>query len=356
MKYYCGLDVSLNSTAACVVNQDGTIIREAEVPSEPAAIAEWLKKLGLPMERVGLEAGGLSSWLCHELLALKWPVICIETRHAKAAMKAQQVKTDRNDARGLAHIMRTGWYKEVHIKSHDSQELRMLLHNRRFLLDKRLATDNQIRGTLRTFGLKVGEVTPAKYEQRIRELVGDNETSQACIFPMLEVRRVLIEQCKKLEKLILDAVKEDQVCELFMTIPGVGPLTALAFKTFVDRPERFQKSKAIGAALGLTPRKYASGEVDYDGHITGGLFDPKNCKNDGRGAPREKPLALGTLATGARHRPATARKTWLIPLSQVRLYVVSAPAWRADLSWLLAWTGSDPVASRWPFCAGAAHV
>lgn len=266
--YYCGLDVSLNSTAVCVVNQDGTIIREGEVPSEPAAIDHWLKKLGLPMERVGLEAGGLSSWLCQELLALGWPVVCIETRHAKAAMKAQQVKTDRNDARGLAHIMRTGWYREVHIKSQDSQELRMLLHNRRFLLDKRLGTDNQIRGSLRTFGLKLGKVTPATYDARIRELVGDNETFQACIFPMLEVRRVLIAQCKKLEKLILDAVKEDDVCGLFMTIPGVGPLTALAFKTFVDRPQRFQKSKAVGAALGLTPRKYASGEVDYDGHIT----------------------------------------------------------------------------------------
>jgi transposase len=268
MKYFCGLDVSLNSTAICVVNQDGTIIREAEVPSEPAAINQWLKKLGLPMERVGMEAGGLSSWLCQELLADGWPVICIETRHAKAAMKAQQVKTDRNDARGLAHIMRTGWYKVVHIKSHDSQELRMLLNNRRFLLDKRIAVDNEVRGSLRTFGLKLGKVTPATYGARVRELVGDNKKFQACIFPMLEVRRVLIEQCKKLEKLILDTVKDDEVCQLFMTIPGVGPLTALVFKTFVDRPQRFQKSKAVGAALGLTPRKYASGEVDYSGHIT----------------------------------------------------------------------------------------
>jgi transposase len=268
MKYHCGLDVSLNSTAACVVNQDGTIIREAEVPSEPAALDEWLRKIGLPMERVGLEAGGLSSWLCHELLGRGWPMICIETRHAKAAMIAQQVKTDRNDARGLAHIMRTGWYREVHIKSHDSQELRMLFNNRRFLLDKRLALDSEIRGSLRTFGMKLGKVTPITYEPRIRELVGDNQKYQACIFPMLEVRRVFIEQCKKLEKLILDHVKEDQVCQLFMTNPGVGPLTALAYKTYVDRPQRFQSSKAVGAAPGLTPRKYASGEVDYDGHIT----------------------------------------------------------------------------------------
>lgn len=268
MKYFCGLDVSLNSTAICVVNQDGTIIREGEAPSEPAAIDEWLKKLGLPIDRVGLEAGGLSSWLCHELLAGGWPMICMETRHAKAAMKAQQVKTDRNDARGLAHIMRTGWYREVHIKSRDSQELRMLINNRRFLLDKRIAVDNEVRGSLRTFGLKLGKVTPATYEARVRELIGDNEKFQVCILPMLEVRRVLIEQCKKLEKLILDIVRDDEICQLLMTIPGVGPLTALVFKTFVDRQQRFQKSKSVGPALGLTPRKYASGEVDYDGHIT----------------------------------------------------------------------------------------
>src|SRR6202167_6384340 len=268
MKYYCGLDVSLNSTSICIVNHDGELVREGEVPTEPSDINKWLKALGLPMERVGLEAGGLTPWLCHELLAADWPAICIETRHAKAAMQAQQVKTDRNDARGIAHIMRTGWFREVHVKSHVSQKLRVLLGNRRCLLDKRLDIDSQIRGTLKVFGLKTGKVTPGKYEQRIRELVQDDKELQAYIFPMLEVRRHLVQQCNVLEKLILDSVKKDEICGLFMTIPGVAPLTALAFKTFVDRPERFQRSKAVGAAVGLTPRKYASGEVDYDGHIT----------------------------------------------------------------------------------------
>jgi len=268
MKYYCGLDVSLNSTSACIVNQEGQILREGEVPSEPAAISQWLKTAGFPMERIGLEAGGLTPWLCHELLAEDWPAICIETRHAKAAMKAQQVKTDRNDARGLAHIMRTGWFREVHVKSHHSQKLRVLLGNRRCLLDKRLDIDSQIRGTLKVFGRKTGKVTLATYERRIRELIGDDAELQAYIFPMLEVRRQLVQQCNILEKMVLDCVKKDEICRLFMTIPGVGPLTALAYKTFVDRPERFRHSRAVGAAVGLTPRKYASGEVDYDGHIT----------------------------------------------------------------------------------------
>jgi transposase len=164
--------------------------------------------------------------------------------------------------------MRTGWYREVHIKSQESQELRMLLNNRRCLLDKRLDIDSQIRGSLRTFGLKLGRVTLKTYETRILELIGDNQKYQAYILPMLEARRVLIYQCRKLEKLILDYVKEDQVCQLFITAPGVGPKVALAVKTFIDRPERFKKSKTVGAAVGLTPKKYASGEVDYDGHIT----------------------------------------------------------------------------------------
>ncbi|MFH1158766.1 MAG: IS110 family transposase [Pseudomonadota bacterium] len=268
MKYYCGLDISLNNTSACIVNQDGEIIREGEVPTEPVAIDLWLKAAGLPMERVGLEAGALTSWLCQELLAADWPAICIEARHAAAAMKAQQVKTDRNDARGIAHIMRTGWFREVHIKSAQSQKLRVLLGNRRCLLDKRIDIDSQIRGTLKIFGHKVGKVSPGKYEKRIRELIQDDAELQAYIFPMLEVRRHLFQQCYVLEKMVLNCVKKDEICKLFMTIPGVGPLTALVFKTFVDRPERFRHSKAVGAAVGLTPRKYASGEVDYDGHVT----------------------------------------------------------------------------------------
>lgn len=268
MKYYCGLDVSLNSAAICIVSQDGDIVRESEVPAEPTAISRWLKATGLHMERVGLEAGSLTPWLCHELLAANWPAICIETRHAKAAMKAQQMKTDRNDARGLAHMMRTGWFREVHVKSHESQKLRVLLGNRRCLLSKRIDIDSHIRGILKVFGLKTGKVTERSYERRIKELIQDDATLQACILPMLEARQKMYEQCMKLEKMILDYVKKDVVCRQLMSIPGVGPLTALAFKTFVDRPERFQHSKAVGAAIGLTPRKYASGEVDYDGHIT----------------------------------------------------------------------------------------
>lgn len=268
MRYYCGLDVSLNSTSICIVNLNGDILREGEVPTEPSVIDDWLKESGYSLERLGLEAGSVTPWLCAELLKLGQPAICIETRHAKAALAAQRVKTDRNDARGIAHIMRTGWFREVHIKSDESHRLRILLGNRRCLLDKRLDIERQIRGTIKVFGLKIGKVTPVTFEARVRELVGDQAELESYILPMLRVRRELIEQCKKLEKMVLDYVRQDVICRLFMTIPGVGPLTALAYKTFVDRPERFARSRAVGAALGLTPRKYASGEIDYDGRIT----------------------------------------------------------------------------------------
>lgn len=339
MKYYCGLDVSLNNTAVCVVDQEGTIIRETEVPSEPAAIDQWLKVLGLPMERVGLEAGALSPWLCHELLSLNWPAICIETRHAKAAMKAQQVKNDRNDARGIAHIMRTGWFKEVHVKSHESQKLRVLLNNRRCLVDKRMDIDGQIRGTIKVFGLKTGKVTATKYEARIRELIGDDEELQAYIFPMLDVRRELIAQCKKLEKMILDYVKNDDVCQRFMSIPGVGPLTSLAFKTFVDRQERFRSSKAVGAALGLTPRKYASGEVDYDGHITkcGDAFVRSHLFESAKSLLCRSSTKCSLTAWGLRIAKRSSMKNACVAVAR-RLSVIMHAMWREGTEFRLVST------------------
>jgi transposase len=344
-KYFCGLDVSLNSTAVCVVNQEGDIVREGEVPTEPAAIHEWLGKLGLAMERVGLEAGGLTPWLCHELLSLNYPAICIETRHAKAALKAQQVKTDRNDARGIAHIMRTGWYREVHLKSHVSQKLRVLLNNRRCLLDKRLDIDSQIRGTLKVFGMKTGKVTIRSYEPRIRELIGDDQDLQAYIFPMLAVRRELIVQMMKLEKMILEHVRDDEVCRRFMTAPGIGPLTALLYKTSIDRPQRFARSKAVGAAVGLTPRKYASGEVDYDGHITkcgdaflrSHLFEAATVL-----LTRGKPSAL--KAWGLRLAKRSSKKKACVAVAR-RLAVILHAMWRDGTEFRFNQPGVDALAA-----------
>lgn len=331
MKYYAGLDVSLDNTAICVVDRDGKVLQEGEAPSEPEAIHAWLAKTGLSFDRLGLEAGGLSSWLCTELLALKYPAICIEVKHAKAAMKAQQMKTDRNDARGIAHIMRTGWFKPVHIKSLESQKLRVLLNNRRCLLSKRLDIDSQIRGTLRVFGKKVGKVTAFKYDARIQELIEGDPEIQAYILPMLQVRKPLVEQCRKLDKMILNYVKNDQVCRLLMTVPGVGPLTSLAYKTTIDCPSRFRRSRDVGPAIGLTPRKIASGTMDYNGRITkcgdsflrSHLFEAAKCLMSRKGM---KPNPLKSW--GLRIARRSTMKNACVAVSR-RLAITMHAMWRS---------------------------
>lgn len=268
MRYFVGLDVSLKKTAVCVVDEQGKVIREGFAETEPAMLDAWLKETGHAFERIGLEAGPCSSWLYRELTAAGWPVTCIETRHAKAAMQAQNIKTDRNDARGIAQMMRTGWFRPVHVKGEACQKIRAIMTARRCLLDKRIDIENHIRATLRNFGLKVGAVTLAGFEARVRELMEGDGDLEACIAPMLEVRNKIHEQFRVLENMVMGVVRKDETCRRFMTVPGVGPLTALAFKTAIEDPRRFNKSRNVGVHLGLTPRKYASGEVDYNGRIT----------------------------------------------------------------------------------------
>lgn len=268
MKYYVGLDVSINETAVCVVNEDGKIVHETMVATEPKDIFQYLSSKNIAYDRIGIESSNLSIWLYKELQNYNYPVICIETRHAKAAMAAQNVKTDKNDARGIAQMMRTGWYKPVHIKSEKNQRIKMVINSRRCLVDQRIVIENHIRGILKTFGLKTGQTTKPKYEDRIKELITDDGELEMAISPLLEVRTSILRQIQILDKLLFTAVKADHRCQNLMTIPGVGPLTALLYIATIDDPNRFQRSRHVPVHLGLTPRKYASGEIDYNGRIT----------------------------------------------------------------------------------------
>jgi transposase len=218
-------------------------------------------------KRIGLEAGPLSQWLFSALAEASLPVICVETRHMRAALKAQINKTDRNDARGIAQMMRAGLYRPVHVKTLRSQKLRMLLTHRKLLQSKAIAIENDLRGTLRNFGLKVGVAGAVKFEARIKELVADIPDLAGMVEPLLIVRRVLREQIAVLHRRLLAIVKDDVVCRL-MTIPGVGPVVALSYRATIDVPARFRNSRAVGAVLGLTPCKYQSGESDYTGGIS----------------------------------------------------------------------------------------
>ena len=269
MRHYVGLDVSLNETAICVVDEDGIIIREGSSPSEPAAISSWLADVGIAIAKVGLEIGGLARWLYEELRASGWHAICIDPRRLRGLTKTMPVKTDRNDARAIAQVMRVGWYTIVHVKSAVSQELRMLLANRKTLLTKQIDIENEIRGTLRVFGLKLsGRITKASFEERALELVADRSRLEAMMRPMLAARAALSKQYTVLHEMMLDVVRAEPTCRRLMTIPGVGALTAVTYVTTIDEPARFQSSRDVGAHLGLTPRKYASGEVDRDGAIS----------------------------------------------------------------------------------------
>lgn len=269
MKHFVGLDVSLAETAICIVDEQGIITAEGKSPSNPDAISTWLSEARVEIGRVGLEIGGLSRWLCIELKAAGWPAFCIDPRRLRGVTKTMPVKTDRNDARAIAQVMRVGWFNIVHIKSTQSQELRMLLVNRKALLSKQTDIENEIRGTLRVFGLKLsGRIQQVAFEERALELLADSPRLAAMVRPMLIARTALRDQCAALHRMLLQAIRKDELCRRLMMIPGVGALTAITFITTVDDPARFVRSRDVGPHLGLTQRKYASGEVDRNGAIS----------------------------------------------------------------------------------------
>ncbi len=268
MDHFAGLDVAVKETSVCVVDDTGKIVLEVKVASEPAALLAVLKDGTYRFKRIGLEAGPLSQWLYSALAEADLPVICVETRHMRALLKAQINKTDRNDARGMAQMMRVGLYRPVHVKTLRSQKLRMLLTHRKLLQSKAIAIENDLRGTLRNFGLKVGIAGKVKFEARIKELVESFPDLVVLVEPLLAVRRVLREQIGVLHRRLLAVVQDDDVCRRLMTVPGVGPVVALTYRVTVDVPARFRKSKSVGAVFGLTCAKYQSGEIDRSGAIS----------------------------------------------------------------------------------------
>ena len=268
MEHFAGLDVSVNETSICIVDDTGKIVREVKVASEPEALLAVLKNSAYHFKHIGLEAGPLSQWLYSAFAEADLPAICVETRHMRAVLKAQINKTDRNDARGIAQMMRAGLYRPVHVKTLRSQKLHMLLTHRKLLQSKAIAIENDLRGTLRNFGLKVGMVGTARFEVRIRELVENSPDLTTLVEPLLVVRRVLREQIAVLHQRVVAVARDDDVCRRLMTVPGVGPVVALTFRATVDVPARFRNSRAVGAVLGLTPCKYQSGESDRTGAIS----------------------------------------------------------------------------------------
>ena len=268
MNYYAGIDVSLEYSSVCVLDGSGKIVREAKVLSEPDALTAWLGALGFGLERIGLEAGPLSQWLFAAMKQAGLAVELLETRHVHKAFETMPVKTDRSDARGIAQLIRLGWFRPVHCKSVEAQEARALLTARKLVQTKLHDIELSLRGILRGFGLKVGPTTPTQFEARITELVEGHPSLQVIAQALLTVRTVLLREFNGFEKRVRSMARSDARARLLMSTPGVGTIVALTYVSAIDDPKRFKSSKMVGAHFGLTPKKYQSGETDITGKIS----------------------------------------------------------------------------------------
>ena len=272
MKYYIGLDVSMKETNVCVINEKGKIYSEEILETDPKVIASYVKQLDLSIELVGLESGSLSHWLTEELLNEGLPVKCIDARHCAAFLAMRINKTDRNDARGIAEVMRCGVYREVQIKSRELREISSLLTSRSQLVNQRVQTLMSIRGILKPFGIRLGSISKTRPGMaRLMEHVANQDLEESIIFAiqnLIKAAEAIIEGIYALDRKIKECIKDEPNAQLLMTIPGVGPVTALKYLVEIGDPRRFKKSRSVGAYVGLTPRQYASGETQRQGKIS----------------------------------------------------------------------------------------
>jgi len=268
MEHYVGLDVSLKQTAICVVDQAGKVVCEGMVISDPEAIAAFVNSKAPRAVRIGLETGPTATWLWSELNRMGLPIICIDARHAKAALKMQINKNDRNDAIGIARIMQCGWFREVRVKCLDRYAIKALLASRALLVKMKRDLENQIRGVLKNLGLVIGQAKLNVFAARANTMIEDRTELAAAVEPLLRVREALEEQITNYDRKVLKLARDDMQVRRFMTAPGIGPITALCYLATIDDPTRFKKSRSVGAYAGLTARRYASGEVDWTGRIS----------------------------------------------------------------------------------------
>ena len=269
MTYYAGLDVSLRTTNICVINDQGERVAEGKTASEVADIIAVLDELDVDIGEVGLEAGTLTQYLTYGLQFAGYDVVCMEARQVKAALSAMRNKTDKNDARGIAQLLRSGWYSRVHVKSIESHQVRALLSSRKAVLAKCIDLEQEIRGLFKVFGIKLpARLGHGSFDSKVRPLIEADKALSQSLLPLLDARLVLYHTFRELENRVRNLAKQDPVCQLFMTAPGIGPITALTYKSGIDDPTRFKRSRTVAAHFGLTPRCFQSGEIDFDGHIS----------------------------------------------------------------------------------------
>jgi transposase len=286
MDCFAGLDVSIDETSICVVDAAGKVMMTASVATDPQAIAVALEPYRGQLLRAGHEAGALAPWLHPGLQQQGVPIVCLETRHVRAAMSAQRNKTDATDALGIAHIMRTGWFRVAHIKTEACYRVRLVLIQRRNLKRKFLDLENTIRHSLKAFGVRLNKVGRGKFDQAVRDAVAGDPLSASLMDCMLRARAALWAEYVKLHRLVLQLVARDHLCRRYLEIPGVGPVAALTFATAIDDPRRFKRSRDVAAYFGLTSKRWQSGSsIDVKGRISKAgdpdvrhaLYEAANC-------------------------------------------------------------------------------
>jgi transposase len=269
MTYYAGLDVSLRSIHICVIDADGEIVAEGKTGSDAPDVITFLDDVGVDIIQVGLEAGTLTQYLTYGLQFAGYEVVCMEARQVKNALSAMRNKTDKNDARGIAQLLRSGWYRPVHIKSIDSHHIRALLASRKAVLDKCVDLENEIRGLFKVFGIKLPpKLGHGSFDAKVRPLIEADSALRGYLLPVLDARLTLYKTFRELDNRTRHTAHDDPVCQRLMSAPGVGFVTALTFKAAVDDPTRFKHSRTVAAHFGLTPRRFQSGELDLEGHIS----------------------------------------------------------------------------------------
>ena len=279
MKYYSGLDVSLKETFISVIDANGLSVKEGFVPTDIKAISTFLKESGVVYETIGIESGQLSISFCKGLRAAGLPVTCVDARHMASVLSARINKNDRNDARGIAQMMRAGLYKEVQVKSDEACQLKVLLGSRRQLVMNRQQLMGTVRGLLKIYGIKLGKKTVLEsFGMRVEKAISVlDPVTGASIRALLTSLEAIAASLRQINKMVEMLGKEDEDCQRLMTIPGVGAITAMTYKAALDDPSRFERSETVGAYMGLTPRQYASGEIDRHGGIS--KMGPQECRS-----------------------------------------------------------------------------
>jgi len=269
MTYYVGLDVSLRSVNICVIGDDGEIVQEAKVDSEPEDIVAKLRSLKPEIQALGLEAGTLTQYLTYGLQHAGYEVVCMEARQVAASLAAMRNKTDKNDARGIAQILRSGWYNRVHVKIIESHHIRALLSARKAVLRKCIDLENEVRGLFKVFGIKLpSPLKHGAFDGAVRERIEADPALAHALLPLLDARLVLYRTFLEMDGRARKMAAKIVVCRRLMTAPGIGAISALTYKAAVDDPKRFKRSRTVGAHFGLTPRRFQSGEMDNVGRIS----------------------------------------------------------------------------------------